>query len=59
MDYIIKKILEEIGKTKEELLIVATGGLSEKVAKYSEYVNLIEPNLTLLGLYEIYKMNHA
>lgn len=59
MDYIIKKILQEIGKTKDEVLIVATGGLAEKVAVHSEYVNLIEPNLTLLGLYEIYKMNHA
>ncbi|MFQ5454198.1 MAG: type III pantothenate kinase [Candidatus Zixiibacteriota bacterium] len=48
VDYIIDKIIEETGFT--DCKIIATGGFASGIEKYSRYINIIEPTLTLEGL---------
>lgn len=59
IDFIIEKILDEVKKDAEEVDIIASGGLAQEVAEHSKYINIIEKNLTLIGLREIYKMNNV
>ena len=56
VDFIIEKILAET--LFENTTIIATGGLAKGIEKYSKYVNLIEPTLTLEGLRIIEECNH-
>lgn len=54
IDSLIESMWKELGyKTK----VVSTGGLSEILANRSQYVRQIDPDLTLVGLKEIYRMN--
>ncbi len=55
VDSIIDRILSETKFKKPN--IIATGGLAEKVAKYSAHIKKIEPNLTLDGLRIISELN--
>ena len=36
---------------------VLTGGLSKFIGKHSEYVDVVDEELTLKGIIELYKMN--
>jgi type III pantothenate kinase len=42
---------------KEDALVVATGGLANMIAKESNIIDVVDPFLTLKGLYLIYKRN--
>ncbi len=53
---IIKRIEEEFGATME---VIATGGLSPLFARATSAIQHLEPDLTIFGLKEIYKINHA
>ena len=44
-------------KSKEEPLVIATGGLASLIADETEMIDVVEPFLTLKGLYIIYKRN--
>lgn len=48
VDYIIDKILEELGNPPTK--IIATGGLASGIEKYSRHIQQTEPTLTLEGL---------
>lgn len=50
VDSIIERIQEEL---KEEVTVVATGGLSSVISPLTKYIKIIEPLLTLDGLYHI------
>jgi len=38
--------------------VVATGGLAEIIAAETDVIEVVEPDLTLMGLRMIYEMNH-
>ena len=54
-DNIIKNMLSELGS---EYKVVLTGGLSKFIARSSEYVDVVDEDLTLKGIIELYKMNN-
>lgn len=43
--------------SREEPLVIATGGLAKLIANETEMIDIVEPLLTLKGLYIIYKRN--
>lgn len=55
VDNIIERILAETKFKKPT--VIATGGLAEKVARHSQLIKKIEPNLTLEGLQIISELN--
>lgn len=57
IDYIIEKMIEEMGTTVEEVNIIGTGGFSSLIASESKYINRIDRLLTLDGLKIIYERN--
>ena len=57
IDYIIKKMIEEMDTTKEKVTVVGTGGFSNLIASESEYICEIDRLLTLEGLKMIYERN--
>lgn len=48
IDYLIEKMITELGQ--EDIKIIATGGLAEKFAPYSKYIQKYDPILTLQGI---------
>ncbi len=52
VDEIVGRVLEEWGETPR---VIATGGLAERIALFSKRIEVVEPDLTLLGLSLIYK----
>ncbi|WP_234117032.1 type III pantothenate kinase [Clostridium hydrogenum] len=58
VEYIVKLMKKELMELKEkEPLVVATGGLAKLISEESEYVDVINPFLTLEGLRIIYEKN--
>jgi type III pantothenate kinase len=47
VDEIVRRVKEELG---EEARVIATGGLAERIALFSKMIEMVEPDLTLLGL---------
>ena len=52
---IIKHLQQDLG---EDYKVVLTGGLSKFIAKYSDVVDIVDEELTLKGIIELYKMNN-
>lgn len=52
-EYIVKKVKEEVGL--ENIKVVATGGLGRIIANETEAIDIYDPNLTLKGIYLVYK----
>ena len=52
--HIIKKINEEM---KEEIFVLATGGLGKILSAEIDEIDEYDPNLSLKGLYSLYEMN--
>ena len=52
VDEIVRRIIDEWG---ESPVVVATGGLAQKIAEFSETIDLVEPDLTLKGLAMIHR----
>ena len=50
----IKRIKKELGGNPK---IVATGGLAHTIAKRTKAIDLVDENLNLEGIYQIYKCN--
>ncbi len=53
---IVNRIQQELG---EKAKVVATGGYAELIAKETAVIDIVNPNLTLIGLRLIYLMNRA
>ena len=56
-EYIIKRAKEEMGR--EDAKVVVTGGLGRIIAKETSYVDVYDPNLTLKGIFLVYKKNRT
>jgi len=52
---IVKHLQQDLGK---DYKVVLTGGLSKFIAKYSDVVDIVDEELTLKGIIELYKMNN-
>jgi type III pantothenate kinase len=52
-EYIINKVKKEVGL--KQLRTVVTGGLGRIIATETEAVDVYDPNLTLKGIYHVYK----
>lgn len=52
----VARIQQELG---EKAKVVATGGFAQLIAKETSVIDVVNPNLTLLGLRLIYLMNKA
>lgn len=58
VEYIVNKMKEEMKrKSKEEPLVVATGGLAKLIAKKTKVIDNVDPDLTLEGLKILYYKN--
>src|SRR5699024_8177822 len=55
VDGIARRMKEE---AKQDVTVIATGGLASRVAAVSETIDYVDPYLTLKGLYEIYNRNN-
>jgi type III pantothenate kinase len=51
---LVRRMRTELG---EQARVVATGGLAELIAAETDVIEVVEPNLTLIGLRMIYEMN--
>ena len=56
---IVARIQEELEEIEEKAEVVATGGYAELLAKETSIIDIVNPNLTLIGLRLIYMMNKA
>jgi type III pantothenate kinase len=54
VDGLVDRIKEAVG---EDCPVVATGGLAELMVGVARTINVVEPDLTLIGLAEIYRLN--
>jgi len=55
----IQEELEELEELEKKAKVVATGGYAEIIAKETSVIDVVNPNLTLIGLRLIYQMNKA
>jgi type III pantothenate kinase len=53
---VVKRMCVELGG---KVRVVATGGLAQRIAAETDIIEVVEPNLTLMGLRLIYEMNKA
>ena len=51
---IVKRMKEE---AKQEPKVIATGGLAKLIAEESNVIDIVDPFLTLKGLYMLYERN--
>lgn len=55
VDGIVRRMKKEMGY--KEIKVIATGGLADLIASRSETIDVIDPLLTLKGLYILFKKN--
>jgi type III pantothenate kinase len=54
VDGLIEKLSAEFDETPQ---VIATGGMSELLAKYAKSIQVVDPLLTLKGLYLLHEKN--
>lgn len=57
VDYIIEKMIREMGEKENTVNIIATGGFSNLIASESKYIKKIDKMLTLEGLRIVFERN--
>jgi len=56
---VVARIQQELEEIEEKAKVVATGGYAELLAKETAVIDIVNPDLTLIGLRLIYLMNQA
>lgn len=59
VDFIIERMIHEIGCDEKEIKVVATGGFSTLISSESKYIKIIDKMLTLDGLQIVYERNKS
>lgn len=59
VDFIIERMIHEIGCDEKEIKVVATGGFSNLISSESKYIKIIDKMLTLDGLQIVYERNKS
>ncbi|MDD4725419.1 MAG: type III pantothenate kinase [Tissierellia bacterium] len=59
VDFIIERMIHEIGCDEKEIKVVATGGFSTLISSESKYIKVIDKMLTLDGLQIVYERNKS
>lgn len=59
VDFIIERMIHEIGCYEKEIKVVATGGFSTLISSESKYIKVIDKMLTLDGLQIVYERNKS
>ena len=59
VDFIIERMIHEIGCDEKEIKVVATGGFSNLISSESKYIKVIDKMLTLDGLQIVYERNKS
>ena len=54
---VVSRIQQELEEIEEKARVVATGGYAELIANETSIIDIVNPNLTLIGLRLIYQMN--
>lgn len=57
IDYIIEKMIEEMDKNPDEVMVVATGGFANLISAQTKRIKVVDKYLTLEGLRIIYERN--
>lgn len=57
IDYIIDKMIEEMNQSKEDVMVVATGGFANLISAETKNIKVVDKYLTLEGLRIIYERN--
>lgn len=57
IDYIIERIIDELGEEVGGVKVISTGGFSSMIASESRYIEKIDKLITLEGLRTIYERN--
>ena len=57
IEYIVKKMKDELSPVPEAVKVIATGGLSTLIASETEMIDIVDKTITLEGLKIIYDMN--
>jgi type III pantothenate kinase len=53
----VARIKHDMGEMGRSTKVIATGGLARLIADHTDYVDIIDANLTLDGLRLIYELN--
>ncbi len=56
VEYIVKNIKEEVA-LPNDTPVIATGGLASLISDHTDYIDVVDDDLSLMGLYEIYRLN--
>ncbi|MDW7771898.1 MAG: type III pantothenate kinase [Desulfobulbaceae bacterium] len=59
VDRMVDRIAGELSPEPEKVRIIGTGGMAQLIAPYSDYLQIIDPLLTLKGLKIIHAMNSS
>ena len=51
---LVKRIKQELSGSP---MVIATGGLAHRIAKRTKAIDVVDENLNLVGIYQIYKQN--
>lgn len=57
VDRMVDRIASELSSDPQKVRIIATGGMAQLIAPYSDYLQIIDPLLTLRGLKIIHEIN--
>jgi type III pantothenate kinase len=57
IEYIVRKMKDELSSVPEKVKVIATGGLSTLIASETEMIDIVDKTITLEGLKIIYDMN--